>query len=421
MAASLLLCPVQLFAEGAKEEGPKLAESITLMASQNWIKDIDRELFARFKEESGIEVKVIVTPDGGYETLLGTTLSGGSNAIDIFMFGAGNAFISAGIQDIAVNLSDESWVDRYEPWAKEATSYNGNVYGFNTWGIDYEGILYNKSFFEENNLEVPGSWNEFVALCDRILELGKIPLYEGINGVWHTSGWIYAMTPAILAEKPDFVSWINETPDHKFASLASTRLGAEQFEEFFSARKDGKPKYFTNDGQAEDWFGSFPSLINRETIMMFTYSAYEKQVISKGSEDKWGMFPCPIAGSDAVVNNGGGICKFINKSSDNIEECKMLFNFLTREDIINTYYAQRDDFAAPAFQNVTAMTVANATVEAVKYSTELPPTMILRTMLYWSSDIYKYCQAVAAGTGTGMDILNNIDEYRATMFEAAEQ
>ncbi len=421
MSVFVLLLPIQLFAEGAKEESPQLAKSITLMASQNWIKDIDRKMFAQFKDESGIEVKVIVTPNAGYETLLGTTLSGGSNAIDMFMFNAGNAFVSAGIADVAVDLSHESWVSRYKPWAKKASEYNGHVYGFNTWGIDYEGILYNKSYFKENGLKVPETWDGFVSLCDNIIALGKIPLYEGINGVWHTQCWIYGMTPAILAEKPDFVSWINKTPEHKFASLKSTQLGAKQFEKFFSAKRKGKPKYFTNDGQAEDWFGSFPALIKREVVMMFTYSAYAKQLLAKGSKDQWGMFPCPIAGSTAVVNNGGGICKFINKNSNKIKECKMLFAFLARKDNLNAYYAQRDDFASPAFKGVTTMTVADATKEAVERSKVLPPTMILKTMLYWSSDIYKDCQAVVAGTGTGMDILNHIDAYRETMFKAAEQ
>lgn len=37
-----------------------------------------------------IKVKVSVTPDNEYATLLGTTLSGGSDAVDIFMHAAGS-------------------------------------------------------------------------------------------------------------------------------------------------------------------------------------------------------------------------------------------------------------------------------------------------------------------------------------------
>ena len=416
-----LLVPFGAFASGDQEAEGGYTDSITLMASQNWIKDIDREIFAGFQEETGIEVKVIVTPDGGFDTLLGTTLSGGSNSIDMFMFGAGTYFISAGIPDVALDLSNEEWVSRYEPWAKEVSSYQGKVYGLNNWGIDYEGILYNKSFFEENGFEVPKTWDEFIALCDKIASLGVTPLYEGINGVWHTQSWINGMTPAVLEEKGDFVEWINAAPENKLTSIKALKSGAAQLEQLLGTMENGKPKYFTNDGQAEDWFGSYPALRNRDVVMMFTYSAYEKELIDQGSVDTWGMFPCPIGGSKSVVNNGGGICKFINKNSDNIEECKLFFNYLNRPENLDKYYAARSDLAAPAFQGVTTMTVANATKEAVENSEELPPTMMLRSMLHFSPDVYKYCQAVAAGSAEGLDIFRHMDEHRVTMFEATAE
>lgn len=88
----------------------ELSGSITLMASQNWIKDVDRELFEKFQEDTGVEVKVLLTPDNGYATLLGTSLSGGSDAVDIFMFAAGSEMQSAGISEIAADLSNEPWV-----------------------------------------------------------------------------------------------------------------------------------------------------------------------------------------------------------------------------------------------------------------------------------------------------------------------
>lgn len=52
---------------GSQELGTKktdFAESITLMGGQNNIKEIDCELFKKFEDETGIEVKVLLTPDG---------------------------------------------------------------------------------------------------------------------------------------------------------------------------------------------------------------------------------------------------------------------------------------------------------------------------------------------------------------------
>src|SRR5699024_1784161 len=84
------------------DEAPEteLSGSITLMASQNWIKDVDQELFDKFEAETGVEVKVLLTPDNGYETLLGTTLAGGSDTVDMFMYHAGSKMLSAGIPEV---------------------------------------------------------------------------------------------------------------------------------------------------------------------------------------------------------------------------------------------------------------------------------------------------------------------------------
>ncbi|GKX27603.1 hypothetical protein SH1V18_00830 [Vallitalea longa] len=399
----------------------KKGGSITMMASQNWIKDIDRTLFKKFQDETGIEVKVLLTPDNGYETLLGTSLSGGSNAVDMFMFSAGSPMVSAGIPEVALDLSDEEWVSRLEPWAVAANTYKNTLYGFSTWGIDFEGVLYNKSYFDENKLEVPKTWDQFMELLDTIKGLGKIPLYESINGVWHTQSWIYAMTPVMFEEDPDFIGKLNQTADNKFASSEKLKLGLSQLYELLNAKEDGKPKYYTNDGQSEDWFGSYPSMVNRDTVMMFTYSAYVSELKQKESTDEWGMFPLPIAGNTKGISNGGGISKYINKNSKNIDLCKELLEFLSREDNLEEYYGARSDLVSASFMGVNSVKPTDATNEIIELSGGADvPVMMMRDILYWDPDMYKYLQGFAEGTTTVDEFITNIDNYRATLFEASE-
>lgn len=402
------------------EKPAKKGGAITLMASQNWIKDVDRELFKKFEEESGIEVKILLTPDNGYATLLGTSLSGGSNAVDVFMYPAGSEMVSAGIPDVALDLSGEKWVTNLEPWATSANSYEGKILGFSTWGIDYEGMLYNKSYFKENNLEVPTTWEDFIALLDTIKGLGKTPLYEGINGVWHTQSWLYAMTPAMLAEDADFILKLNATPDNKFGSSAVLKEGLTQLYDLFSAKEGGKPKYYTNDGQSEDWFGSYPALVNRDVVMMFTYSAYVAELEAKESKDEWGMFPLPIAGSKTGVSNGGGISKYVNKNSKNIDACKAFLDFLAKSENLETYYGARTDLVSAAFIGVKSVKPTSATAEIVERSgTSDMPVMMLKNVLYWDPDMFKYFQGFAEDSVTVDQFINNMDAYRKTLFEAA--
>ncbi len=398
---------------------PCMAEDgkeITLMASQNWIKDVDNELFAKFEEETGIKVKVSLTPDNEYTTLLGTTLSGGSDAVDMFMYTAGSPMKSDGIPDVAEDLSGEAWVDGLEDWAVQANTADGKLIGFSTWGIDYEGVLYNKTFFEENNLEVPETWADFMALCDQIKELGVYPLYEGINGTWHTQSWVYGLTPKMYEEKADFADYLNESKDNKFADIACFKEGLEQIGQLLSAKDGEEPKYYVNDGQAEDWFGSYTSLQNRESVMMFTYSAYPAELAANGCEDEFGMFPVPLLDNKAAVSNGGGISKFINKNSKHIYECKQLLTFLAEKENLETYYAARTDLVTSSFKDVESVSATTATTEILERSEE-PKVMFIKDVLYWDTDVYKYLQGMADGSLTADEFISNVDEYRATMFD----
>lgn len=408
--------------QSADQQGPAASgeDSITLMASQNWIKDIDRELFKKFEQETGIEVKVMITPDNGYETLLGTTLSGGSNAVDVFMFSAGSLMNNIGIPDIAVDLSSEPWAENLEQWAIDANSANGKLVGFSTWGVDYEGILYNKTYFEENNLEVPTTWTGFMELCDQIKALGKTPLYEGINGVWHTQAWAYTLTPVMLQENPNFVADLNDSPDNKFSDNAKFMEGLSQVKAMLEAKDGGNPKYYTNDGQAEDWFGSYIALNNRDCVMMLTYSAYVAELAKEGSTDEWGMFPVPLCDNQIGVSNGGGVSKYINKNSDVIEESKQLLNFLAQSENLEAYYTARTDLVTAAFKDVKAVSATSATTEMLERTKDTPAVMFIKDVNYWDPDVYKYMQGFAAGTMTVEQFAEKVDEFRATMYEAAQ-
>ena len=417
---SLMLALVVVFATFCGSASAN-SGSITLMASQNWIRDIDRELYKKFEDETGIEVKILVSPDNSYSSLLGSAMMDGGNAIDVFMFAAGYEMVSAGIPDITLDLSDQPWVSELEEWAITENSYNGKLIGHSTWGVDYEGVLYNKTYFEENNLSVPTTWDDFVALCDQILSLGKIPLYENINGTWHTNYWLFTLTQLFLNENPNFINDLNASPNNKFSDNAKVWEALEQIRAFLSAKDDsGRPKYYTNDGQSEDFFGSYPSLANRETVMYVTWSALAAELeVDHGTTDEWGMFPLPVAGNDTCNSNGGGISRYINKNSNNIDACLMFFEFLSRMENLEAYYANTPSLITSAFKGVTSVKPTTATIEALERSKSLPPVRMINTILYWDNNMYVYWQGLAAGTMTVEQMITNMDNHRAVMFEAA--
>lgn len=48
-------------------------------------------------------------------------------------------------------------------------------------------VLYNKDIFEENNLEVPKTWSEYIDLCGALQEKGVLPCVFGFKDAWNVS------------------------------------------------------------------------------------------------------------------------------------------------------------------------------------------------------------------------------------------
>lgn len=400
--------------EPTENEGKETA--ITLLASKSWIRDIDRTLFQEFEEETGIRVKVLLTPDNGYEEMVGTCLAGGNREVDMFMFPMGSVISSMGIKDIALDLSQESWVNRLEGWARRAGSFQGKVLGFCTWGIDFEGILYNKTFFGENGLEVPETWQGFLDLCDQIRSLGTVPLYESTNSTWHSTSWVYGLTPLMYQENPDFVEYLNESSQHKLADLQCFEQGVEQIRQLFAAKENGVPKYYVENGKEDSFQGSFEYLTQRKAVMMFSYSAFASELKAYGSQDEWGMFPVPLLDNQTAVSNGGGMAKFINKHSEHLEECKMLLDFLARDENLERYYGERTDLVTSAFQNVESVQETEATREILERSAGASITMFIKDVFYVDPNMYLYLQGFANGTVSAEEFVRNLDDYRRESF-----
>lgn len=57
-----------------------------------------------------------------------------------------------------------------------------------TYGVPYmanaAGILYNKDMFQENGWQIPETWDELLALCEKIKKVGKLPFYMGYKDIW---------------------------------------------------------------------------------------------------------------------------------------------------------------------------------------------------------------------------------------------
>lgn len=66
--------------------------------------------------------------------------------------------------------------------------FDGKLYGA-TYTTPLSAVFYNKKIFEENGLQVPTNWDEFIAVCKTLKEKGITPI-----GISAKDTWVIAMT-----------------------------------------------------------------------------------------------------------------------------------------------------------------------------------------------------------------------------------
>lgn len=134
-------------------------------------------LLAHLKEAvPDVEIEYQFIDNSNYDTIVDTQLSAGEGP-DIICESSGSALKHARIgyleplNELAANYSDAG---------TGLYSYENNVYALP--GISwFEGIFYNKALFEENNIALPTTFDEYIAVCKQFQDAGITPLSAGLK------------------------------------------------------------------------------------------------------------------------------------------------------------------------------------------------------------------------------------------------
>jgi raffinose/stachyose/melibiose transport system substrate-binding protein len=94
--------------------------------------------------------------------------------------------------DLTEALATDGWKDTFLPsvWTEGAgTLYQGRPYMIPT-SLDVTNtIWYNQAIFEENGLTPPATWDELIAVVEKLNEAGEIPIIQGNNELWPFGNW----------------------------------------------------------------------------------------------------------------------------------------------------------------------------------------------------------------------------------------
>lgn len=107
---------------------------------------------------------------------------------DVFSYDAGAGYLGvlakAGLAlDLTKYREEYNWDDRFHDWAIEKTVYDDGFYGIAN-ELEMLGVFYNKKIFADNNIEIPTTYEEFLAVCKTFKDKGITPLIMDDKEQW---------------------------------------------------------------------------------------------------------------------------------------------------------------------------------------------------------------------------------------------
>ncbi len=182
---------------------------------------------------------------------------------------------------------------------KTTTDFGGKVYTAPLAGENTNGIIYNKKYFDDNKLEEPATYDEFIELCETIKEKGDMaPLVVGGQDIWHM-GFLYhkAYNDQVLSQDPDFIEHCYD--GSKDFSDETMKKTFEELQEIFQYAQDGWSS--TPDAQITTF------LVNDMAAMMYSGTHMFSQIQSAAPDLEIGWFPIPSPDGKLRLVGGGGV------------------------------------------------------------------------------------------------------------------
>jgi len=413
-----------VFANGQQENGdnssdkPYSGTTLTIASSQNWIKDIDREIAEDFTAETGIIVDYQVNPDSQYPQILQTKIITGEGT-DIFYSQAGLALKKLPLNKV-LDLSNEPWVKRMKQWAVNGATIDGRMLGLNLWSVDGWAFVYNTQLFDELNLEAPNNFEELLVVCEVIKNHGVNPIYEIVGDMWHAPMLLNQVLGAESDKEEGLYDKLN-TNQKKLSDIPGMTLALEQLKTLADKGYLGET-YMSNT-----WTNATEAMGTSQYAMFLGYTSWQNEVVKNypdSGAEEWKMFASPLGtneNTEVFATSAGGIISLIT-DGPNAEAAKLFFEYRTRPEVLKKFYAARPDVNGnPAFTGVDG----NPSQSLVSITEQVDGNFKLDAqggMLYFDQMAYgSEIQGFLAGAYSAEEALANMDKYRFDIGKSAGQ
>ncbi|WP_213589333.1 ABC transporter substrate-binding protein [Paenibacillus woosongensis] len=208
---------------------------------------------------------------------------------------------------------------------KDFKSYDGKLYGITT-GNSTSGIVYNKKAFADAGItELPKTWDEFLAACEKLKQNGVIPLSSNFKDKWPLGNWVYDL-PRVIENNKNF-------PNERLNMEAPFSMDNGYGKAMSLLRTLAEKGYLEKDINSTNWEQSKKDVANGKMGMYFLGNWVINQVIGVGAEsDNIGFFPLPFDNSGEIrAGLNPDFFYAVSKDSKNLEAAKAFLTWMLED------------------------------------------------------------------------------------------
>ncbi len=303
-----------------------LGQSDVTLSMWSWrTEDVEEyeNILSNFEEEHpNISVEFEAIKNTEYNTVLATSLEGeeGPDVMQLRAYGGLQRYVPflMPLGDKVPALDEFSSSSIASATGRE----DGKVYGV-PFANQVLGVYYNREIFDQYELEVPETWDEFIQVCETLKEEGVTPLANAGGAGWHLEILFGTFGPNFYGGNEFYQQVKNgettfEDPDYVKALRKVSKL------------TDYMPPGYMGIG-----YSSQQAQFYTEQAAMFVGGSFEAGYFQEQNPDlDIGVFPAPPPSKDDPVYVGTWAdgSYGINKRTEHKEEALELIKYLASKD-----------------------------------------------------------------------------------------
>lgn len=331
---ALVLCAMLMLASvsALAESGEKV--HLEFFNIKPEVVDILDTLIAKFEEENpDIDVEQTQVPDA--TTVLQTRAATNKLPEILTYYATDPRYQEMAKNGMLLDLTDKDIFSTIDSGMLQDTLYEGKSYILPI-SMNAAGVFYNKKIFEENGIEIPTTYEELIAVCEKLKAAGITPF------VMHNMDWqastVWSMAALNCVDDYETVNSAIYNGEATVTDYPGFEESAKEFLELNSYAQEDTMG--TNYDQALDAFA------NGEAAMIIQGIWIVPSVKALNPDLQFSSFPLPAKTGNHMrigYQNDLGLC--ISSTCANPEAALKFLQFMAREDNAQ-YYADMDGSAS---------------------------------------------------------------------------